>query len=128
MKNTSVIKENKVFLNLYKRGKFVAGRAVTVYFRKNGKGIRRLGITTGKKVGNAVTRSRCRRIIRAAYRENEAELPLGMDYVIVAREACGGCKSTQISSFLKTRAIPEILKSVNKSNTKGNYNKNNTNS
>lgn len=120
MKNTSVIKENKVFLNLYKRGKFTAGKAVTVYYRKNGKGVRRLGITTGKKVGNAVTRSRCRRIIRAAYRENEADFPVGYDYVIVAREACGSCKSTQISSFLKTRAIPEILKSVNKNNIKSN--------
>ena len=123
MKYTVKIKENKDFVNLYKRGKFVAGKAVTVYYRKNGKGKTRLGITTGKKIGNAVTRSRCRRIIRAAYRENENLFPKGYDYVIVARPGCGECKSTQISSFMKTKAIPNILKSIEKKNTQSENNK-----
>lgn len=112
MRYTIKIKENKDFVNLYKRGKFVAGKAVTIYFRKNRRGGTRLGITTGKKIGNAVVRSRCRRIIRAAYYENETLFPKGYDYVIVARPGCGGCKSTQISSFMKTKAIPAVLKSI----------------
>lgn len=114
MKYTVIIKENKDFLNAYKRGGYAAGRAVTVYYRKNGRGKKRLGITTGKKVGNAVIRSRCRRIIRAAYKENEALFPKGFDYVIVARPGCGECKSTQISSFLKNKALPSVLKSMEK--------------
>lgn len=114
MKYTVTIKENKDFLNAYKRGGYSAGRAVTVYYRRNGKGKKRLGITTGKKVGNAVVRSRCRRIIRAAYRENEELFPRGFDYVIVARPGCGSCKSTQISGFLKNKALPSIIKSMEK--------------
>lgn len=114
MKYTVIIKENKDFLNAYKRGGYSAGRAVTVYYRRNGRGKKRLGITTGKKVGNAVVRSRCRRIIRAAYRENEELFPRGFDYVIVARPGCGNCKSTQISSFLKNKALPSIIKSMGK--------------
>lgn len=126
MKYTIKIKENKDFLNLYKKGKFVAGKAVTVYYRRNARGKTRLGITTGKKVGNAVTRSRCRRIIRAAYRENEELFPKGYDYIIVARPGCGVCKSTQISGFMKAKAIPSILKSIEKKNTNcNNANKNN---
>lgn len=126
MKYTIKIKENKDFLNLYKKGKFVAGKAVTVYYRRNARGKTRLGITTGKKVGNAVTRSRCRRIIRAAYRENEELFPKGYDYIIVARPGCGVCKSTQISGFMKAKAIPSILKSIEKKNTNcNNTNKNN---
>ena len=101
MKYTVILKENKDFLNAYKRGGYSAGRAVTVYYRKNGRGKKRLGITAGKKVGNAVVRSRCRRIIRA-------------DYVIVARPGCGDCKSTQISCFLKKKALPSIIKSMEK--------------
>ena len=116
MKYTVILKENKDFLNAYKRGGYSAGRAVTVYYRKNGRGKKRLGITAGKKVGNAVVRSRCRRIIRAAYRENEEFFPKGFDYVIVARPGCGDCKSTQISCFLKKKALPSIIKSMEKKN------------
>lgn len=119
MKYTVIIKENKDFLNAYKRGGYSAGRAVTVYYRRNGRGKKRLGITTGKKVGNAVVRSRCRRIIRAAYRENEELFPRGFDYVIVARPGCGNCKSTQISSFLKNKALPSIIKSMGKKSESG---------
>lgn len=126
MKYTIKIKENKEFVNLYKKGKYVAGKAVTVYYRRNGRGKTRLGITAGKRVGNAVTRSRCRRIIRAAYRENEELFPKGYDYIIVARPGCGECKSTQLSGFIKAKAIPTILKSIEKKNTNcNNSNKNN---
>lgn len=114
MKYTLVIKENKDFQNAYKRGGYAAGRAVTVYYRKNGKGVRRLGITTGKKAGNAVQRSRCRRIIRAAFRECEELFPKGFDYIIVARPECAGCKSTQISSFLRNKAVPAVIRSMQK--------------
>ncbi len=108
MKYTVTVKENKDFLNAYKKGGYTAGRAVTVYYRKNGRGKNRLGITTGKKAGNAVQRSRCRRIIRAAFRENEELFPKGFDYIITARPGCADCKSTQISAFLKNKVIPSV--------------------
>ena len=123
MKYTIKIKENKDFVNLYKRGKFVAGKAVTIYYRKNRFGKTRMGITTGKKVGNAVTRSRCRRIIRAAYYANEEAFPKGYDYIIVARPACGECKSTQLADFMRMKAIPEMLKSISNTNSKNNSKK-----
>ena len=108
MKNTETITDNKVFLNLYKRGKYAAGKAVTVYYKKNPKGQTRLGITTGKKVGSAVIRSRCRRIIRAAYAMCEEDFPKGYDYIIVARNGCGEMKSTNIAGFFRMKAIPAI--------------------
>ncbi len=123
MKYTIKIKENKDFVNLYKRGKFVAGKAVTIYYRKNRFGKTRMGITTGKKVGNAVTRSRCRRIIRAAYYANEEAFPRGYDYIIVARPYCGECKSTQLADFMRMKAIPEMLKSISNTNSKNNSKK-----
>lgn len=117
MRYTIIIKENKDFVNLYKKGKYTSGRAVTVYYRKNPRGLTRLGITTGKKVGNAVTRNRCRRIIRAAFYCCEEDFPKGYDYVIVARPPCGELKSTSILSFFKMKAIPDIKKSMSKNNT-----------
>ncbi len=108
MKNTLIIKDNKEFLNLFKKGYYVCGKYCVVYFRKNGNSQNRLGISTGKKTGNAVVRSRCRRIIRQAYRENEADIPKGFSMVIVTREGCGNCKSTDISRFIKKRVVPAM--------------------
>ena len=108
MRYTVKIKENKDFLTLYKRGKYTSGKFVTVYYRKNYKNSARLGITTGKKTGNAVVRSRCRRIIRAAFSACETEFPRGFDYVIVARPECGTAKSTEIEAFFRKKAVPAV--------------------
>ena len=118
MRYTITIKENKDFVTLYKKGRFTSGKAVTVYYRKNPRGLTRLGITTGKKVGNAVTRSRCRRMIRAAFYRCEESFPKGYDYIIVARSACGEVKSTNIESFFIGKVIPDIKKNTQKNNTK----------
>lgn len=112
MKYTVKIKENKDFLSLYKKGKYTAGKNVVVYYKKNRTGRTALGITAGKKVGNAVTRSRCRRIIRAAFQSCEEDFPKGYDYVIMARPGCGDAKSTHIAAFLRGKVIPAV-KSVN---------------
>lgn len=120
MKYTVTVKENKDFLNAYKKGGYTAGRAVTVYYRKNGRGKNRLGITTGKKAGNAVQRSRCRRIIRAAFRENEELFPKGFDYIITARPGCADCKSTQISGFLRNKVIPSVERYAQKNKQRKN--------
>nr|WP_206453064.1 ribonuclease P protein component [Aurantimonas marina] len=46
----------------------------------------RVGLTVTKKVGNAVVRNRIRRRLREAIRlDAEADMALGIDYVIVAR-------------------------------------------
>lgn len=110
MKYTVKIKENKTFVSLYKHGKYTVGKNVAVYYKKNRSGQTGLGITTGKKVGNAVTRSRCRRIIRAAFRNCEEEFPKGYDYIITARLGCGDAKSTHIEAFFRGRVIPAVKK------------------
>lgn len=107
---TVKMKENKEFVSLFKKGRFVCGHSCVVYFRKNGSGSNKLGISTGKKTGNAVLRSRCRRIIRQAYRENESLFPKGYDIVIVSRPYTCQCKSTDISAFFRNKVIPQMKK------------------
>ena len=125
MKYTVKIKENKDFLTLYKRGKYTAGKFVTVYYRKNGRKTARLGITTGKKTGNAVIRSRCRRIIRAAYSACENEFPRGLDYVVVARPDCGNAKSTDIEVFFRKKVLSSVKKFMENKPINGNKSVNN---
>ena len=63
------LKENRDFRRLYTRGKsFVSPSLVTYVMKNRRSGGIRVGITTSKKIGNAVTRSRARRVIREAFR------------------------------------------------------------
>lgn len=107
---TLTINENKNFLFLYKKGKTCVGKAVAVYYKRNNRPYNRLGITASKKIGNAVLRNRAKRVIRAAYRESEAVLPIGFDIVIVARAAATGVKSYTIKKFMRERLVPEMEK------------------
>ena len=84
MKNTP-IKENHLYQKAYAKGKSAPGKYVAVYTlpdRQNHRYVKadpchrpvnRLGLTTGKKIGGAVVRSRARRLMREAYRLIEDE-------------------------------------------------------
>jgi ribonuclease P protein component len=113
---TQILNKNSEFLTLYRKGKYVVSKVAVVYYRKNGLPYNRLGITAGKKVGNAVHRNRAKRIIRQAYRENELSLPIGYDFVIVARAVTGNgvVKSTQVSEFLSTQLVKDLNANANK--------------
>ena len=63
-----VIKSNRDFSFLFKKGESVVNYAFVCYMKPRRAGKNRLGIVTGKKIGNAVKRNRSRRIIREAFR------------------------------------------------------------
>lgn len=109
---TVILNNNRDFLNLYKRGKFIASKYSVIYFKPNGKPFNRFGITAGKKIGGAVVRNRAKRIIRFAYRSNEHLLPIGIDIVIVARAGIVDVKSTEFSRYFAKSAIPAIDKKI----------------
>ena len=56
-----------------------------VYARPNELGHPRLGLSTSRKVGNAVTRNRIRRLLREAFRHMQHDLPAGYDFFIIVR-------------------------------------------
>lgn len=105
---TEIIKENKEFQTLYRRGSSVVGRGCVVYWKITGRSYNRFGVTSSKKVGNAVERNRARRIIRAAYREMEDKFPIGVDMVLVARGAAPSMKSYHIKKFFRDAVIPAM--------------------
>lgn len=113
MKATA-ISENHLYKKVYVKGQKAFGRHIVVYVltdyqaarlaRANPlkKKINRLGLAVSKKLGGAVTRSRIKRIIRAAYRrlETENEIRKGFLVVIAAKQSAAGVKSTDIYSDL----------------------------
>ena len=75
------------FERAYRQGKSRANRYLVLYTFERAAGERepRLGISVGRKVGNAVARNRLKRTIRAAFDELAGELTGGLDYVVLAR-------------------------------------------
>ena len=99
MKTLSVTRNND-FLRLYRRGKSAADPAVVSYILPNKLGYVRLGLTTSKKIGNAVARNRARRVLRASYREIAPQISGGFDIVLVARTKTTYIKSSALTPIL----------------------------
>lgn len=103
MSDFSKIKENRTFSYIYRKGKsFVNPSLVTYYVKTRGSGIR-LGITTSKKIGNAVVRSRARRVIMAAFRSVVKDIEGNYDFILVARSITAKQKSYDVEKVLRAQ-------------------------
>ena len=91
---------NNEFARAYTRGKSFVHPHVVLYVNKNRLGRTRVGITASKKIGNAVTRNRARRVLRAALYEVLPPDVGGYDLVLVARGQTPRLKSTQVAKTL----------------------------
>lgn len=56
----------------------------------------RLGITVTRKIGNAVTRNRIKRLVREVFRRNRLRLPSGLDLVWVAKQQAAGVEYADV--------------------------------
>ena len=101
MRDYLTIKENFRFQRAYKRGKSFVSPTLVTYVVKNNTNNLQIGITTSKKIGKAVQRNRCRRIIRAAFSELISQMKDGYDIVFVARAKTPYVKSTDVLSAMK---------------------------
>lgn len=68
----------------------------------------RLGVSVGKKVGNAVRRNRVKRVIREEFWGLEDRVSPSSDYVIVARPDLGNLLDSEGSQAVRTQ-IEELL-------------------
>lgn len=101
MREYLTLKENYWFQRAYKRGKSFVSSSLVTYIIKNNTNNLQIGITTSKKIGKAVQRNRCRRIIRAAFCELLPDIKSGYDIVFVARAKTPFVKSTDILIAMK---------------------------
>ncbi|MEI7639252.1 MAG: ribonuclease P protein component [Syntrophus sp. (in: bacteria)] len=79
------IRKRREYLAIYQRGVRKHSEHFTCIVSPNPSGVRRLGITIVKKVGNAVTRNRIKRLIREFYRLHKPRLPASLDIVIMVK-------------------------------------------
>lgn len=107
--------ENHLYAKAYAKGKKCVSKHIVVYVLRDlhagllrkqhpkRETVNRVGLTVTKKIGNAVQRNRCKRILREAYRLTEKENAVRHGYliVIVAREAAVTANTQQIREELK---------------------------
>ncbi|MCL2106315.1 MAG: ribonuclease P protein component [Oscillospiraceae bacterium] len=92
---------NGDFRRAYARGKSFAHPALVTYTLRNRAGVCRFGITASKKLGNAVQRNRCRRVISEALRTLDEPIRGNWDLVFVARARTKDIKSTQLREIMR---------------------------
>jgi ribonuclease P protein component len=56
----------------------------------------RLGVTVSRRVGNAVTRNRAKRLVREAFRASRDLWPPGLDVVVIVRQALTDLKCPDV--------------------------------
>lgn len=101
MRKSYRIKENEEFQFVFKRGKSFANRQLVMYYiEKQEQAHFRIGLSVGKKIGNAVTRNHIKRCLRQSFHELEKRITAPIDIVIIARNPT------------KDMSCPEIKKSL----------------
>ena len=81
LKSDRLLKRDE-FRRVYEQGRKLQGHYFTAFVMPSERERPRLGITTTRKIGNAVERNRARRLLREAFRKNKWLVPAGVDIVI----------------------------------------------
>jgi ribonuclease P protein component len=68
----------------------------------------RLGLSVGRRVGGAVDRTRVKRVLREAFWEEAARLPVSSDYVVVARPEARALAEREGTAGVRT-ALAELV-------------------
>jgi len=77
------VKLQRDFDRLFKEGRALRYPEFTLRLLPGASGCSRLGLSVGKRVGNAVRRNRVKRLLREAFRRNKALLTCPCDLAIV---------------------------------------------
>jgi len=87
LKKAYRIKKNEEFQAIFKHGKSFANRQLVIYYKYKQKQTHfRVGLSVGKKIGNAVTRNRVKRYLRECFIHLEDDILPDLDIVIIARQ------------------------------------------
>jgi len=93
------VRKRAEFVRIQEGGTRVSTRTfVLVLAGRKDRGPARLGITASRKIGDAVTRNRAKRLVREAFRATAELFPSGIDLVVIVRKPPGAMKAADVVS------------------------------
>jgi ribonuclease P protein component len=109
---TMRIKQGREFAQLRQQGRRLATDSIVANWRRlPPEAHSRVGVITSGKIGNAVVRSRTRRLLREAFRLHQHEFAQPVDLVLVARPSLVGKAFGELENdFLTTLRKARLLK------------------
>lgn len=84
------VRQRRDYLAIQRGGDKLHLQHLLAFIRPGQPSSRRIGITVSKKVGNAVTRNRLKRLLRESWRCHKSDFPLGYDVVLIAKRNATG--------------------------------------
>ena len=88
MKRVETIKDQKLFNNIIKNGKFKKNNFFVIYNIMKEDSKINYGIAIGKKVGKAVVRNKLKRQTRAIIDKHRNLFKINNNYIIMIRKSC----------------------------------------
>ncbi len=90
------------FRRVYDHGQRYHFPLFTVFAIENALDKSRLGITVTRRVGSAVKRNRCKRLLREVFRRNKWRLPFPADIVVNVKTSMGEATYAEVEAqFLR---------------------------
>lgn len=105
---SSRVRKQADFDAVYRDSVHAADDVLVVQAVSNGQKKTRLGLSIGRKVGNAVVRNRWKRAIREVFRKSVQQFPVGIDIVIRPR------KGAELSYAAIERSMPRLVARIAK--------------
>lgn len=100
MRKSYRVKSEKDFSLVFHQGDSKANRQFVVYSIEKEQKHFRVGLSVGKKIGNAVTRNRVKRLMRQALTDLKPYIKSNVDFIIIARKPTKAMSQDQVKASL----------------------------
>jgi ribonuclease P protein component len=84
------------------------GALVVVYGKPNGLACNRLGLSIGRRYGNAVRRNRWKRLCRESFRLTQGDQPAGWDWVVIPSQRPGATTAELSLAALQQELLAQM--------------------
>ena len=101
MRKSYRVKKEAEFQRVFTQGKSCANRQFVVYMIEKPEQVHfRVGISVGKKIGNAVARNWVKRRIRQSLTELNPQLKQDCDFIVIARPGVAWMEMAEVKDHL----------------------------